>query len=57
MRRREFLSAVGLGMAAAVARNDPGLVLSGPQETLESHLIVFAAEQARNTGRVVAVRA
>ncbi len=41
---------------AAVARNDPGLILSGPQETLESHLIVFAAEKARNTGRVVGVR-
>ena len=41
---------------AAIAKGDPGLVLSGPQETLESHLIVFAAEQARNTGRVVAVR-
>jgi len=41
---------------AAVARNDPALILSGPQETLESHLIVFAAEQARNTGRVVPVR-
>ena len=41
---------------AAVAKGDPGLVLSGPQETLESHLIVFAAEKARTTGRVVAVR-
>ncbi|HUT32866.1 MAG TPA: Gfo/Idh/MocA family oxidoreductase [Planctomycetota bacterium] len=41
---------------AAIAQGDPGLVLSGPQETLESHLIVFAAEQARNTGRVVAIR-
>ena len=41
---------------AAIAKGDPGLVLSGPQETLESHLIVFAAEKARTTGRVVSVR-
>ncbi|NKB68421.1 MAG: gfo/Idh/MocA family oxidoreductase [Candidatus Latescibacteria bacterium] len=36
----------------AVSRNDPGLVLSGPEETLESHLMVFAAEQARRAGTV-----
>jgi len=32
---------------AAVAKNDRSLILSGPDETLESHLIVFAAEAAR----------
>lgn len=40
---------------AALAQNDPGQILSGPDETLESHLMVFAAEQARHEGRVVAV--
>ena len=37
----------------AVAANDPGGLLSGPDETLESHLMVFAAEQARRENRVV----
>ena len=37
----------------AVAANDPGGLLSGPEETLESHLMVFAAEQARRENRVV----
>jgi hypothetical protein len=40
-----------------VATRDQGKVLSGPDETLESHLTVFAAEQARREGRVVAVSA
>jgi predicted dehydrogenase len=40
----------------AVAQRDPSLVLSGPQETLESHLTVFAAEQARRENRIVAVK-
>lgn len=38
---------------AAVATGEPARVLSGPAESLESHLIVFAAEEARRTGRVV----
>jgi hypothetical protein len=38
---------------AAVANNDPSLILSGPKETLESHLLVFAAEHARRTNSVV----
>ncbi|MCP4200136.1 MAG: Gfo/Idh/MocA family oxidoreductase [Proteobacteria bacterium] len=38
---------------AAVANNDPSLILSDPEETLESHLIVFAAERARRENRVV----
>jgi hypothetical protein len=31
-------------------------VLSGPDETLETHLTVFAAEEARRERRVVDVR-
>ncbi len=37
----------------AVAHGDRSFILSGPQETLESHLMVFAAEQARRENRVV----
>lgn len=40
---------------SAVASGDPSLILSGPQESLESHLMVFAAEQARREGRVVLI--
>ncbi len=39
----------------AVAGNDPTKILSGPDETLESHLMVFAAERARRDGTVVEV--
>jgi len=38
---------------AAVAANDPDCILSGPKETLESHLMIFAAEEARKCGKVV----
>ncbi len=38
---------------AAVKAGDQSLVVSGPQETLESHRIVFAAEHARRAGTVV----
>jgi len=37
----------------AVAAGDPKKVLSGPQTSLETHRMVFAAERARRTGRVV----
>ncbi len=37
----------------ALIDNDPRHILSGPDETLESHLMVFAAEQARKENRVV----
>jgi len=39
----------------AVAENDPSHILSGPDETLETHLMVFAAERSRREGRVVSV--
>lgn len=42
---------------AAVATRDRSLILSGPAETLETHLTVFAAEQARHESRVVPVAA
>jgi hypothetical protein len=34
----------------AVAAGDPSLIRSGPRESLESHLMAFAAEQSRLTG-------
>eukprot|EP01116_Phalansterium_solitarium_P013683 TRINITY_DN31083_c0_g1_i1.p1 TRINITY_DN31083_c0_g1~~TRINITY_DN31083_c0_g1_i1.p1 ORF type:complete len:440 (+),score=128.09 TRINITY_DN31083_c0_g1_i1:87-1406(+) len=37
----------------AVATDNPAKILSGPTETLESHLLVFAAEKARRTGTVI----
>jgi len=40
---------------AAVAAGDPARILSGPTESLETHLMVFAAEAARREGRVVDV--
>jgi len=39
----------------AVGKNDPSYVVSGPLETLESHLVVFKAEQARRKGTIVNV--
>ena len=39
----------------AVATNDPSSVRSGAAESLETHLAVFAAEEARRTGRVVRI--
>lgn len=38
---------------SAVANNDPKRILSGPEESLETHLMVFAAERARRENRVV----
>jgi len=40
----------------AVAANDPSLITSGPDVSLESHLIVFAAERARLNGTVEDVK-
>jgi len=42
---------------AAVSGDDPSAILSGPQETLETHLAVFAAERARLNGSVETVSA
>jgi hypothetical protein len=36
----------------ALRQNDPSKILSGPNESLESHLMVFAAETARTEARV-----
>lgn len=44
----QFVDAVGSG--------DASKILSGPDETLESHLMCFAAEKARRTGTVVDLR-
>jgi predicted dehydrogenase len=40
---------------AALRADDPSLILSGPQESLETHLAVFAAERARRSGTVESV--
>jgi predicted dehydrogenase len=37
----------------AIATNDRSCILSGPDETLESHLTVFMAEDARRQGQVL----
>jgi predicted dehydrogenase len=39
----------------ALTQGDPTLILSGATESLASHRIVFAAEQARLTGSVVEI--
>ena len=38
---------------AAVGTHNPDLIMTGPEESLESHLCVFAAEDARITNSVV----
>lgn len=45
---KSFISAVG--------NNDSEAILSGPEETLETHMMVFAAEKARRENTVVAVK-
>jgi len=39
----------------AVASGDQGLLLSGAEETLETHLTTFAAEQSRLEGRTISL--
>lgn len=41
----------------ALIKNDPSPILSGPTESLETHMMVFAAEQARHEQRVVELAA
>lgn len=41
---------------SAILENNPSLILSGAEETLESHLMVFAAERARTESRVVTMQ-
>ncbi len=38
---------------SALASNDPSLILSGPLDSLESHMMVFDAETARKTNTVI----
>ena len=40
----------------ALAENDPSHILSGVDETLESHLMVFAAEESRKNNTVVEIK-
>ena len=40
----------------AVATGDGKYILSGPEETLESHLMCFLAEESRLTGEVKDVK-
>ena len=43
------------GFVRAVSSGHAATILSGPEETLETHLMVFAAERARHERRVVDV--
>jgi hypothetical protein len=43
------------GFVRAVSSGDSATILSGPEETLETHLMVFTAERARHERRVVDV--
>jgi predicted dehydrogenase len=38
---------------AALGENDPSKILSGPENSLQSHLMVFAAEKARKEHRII----
>lgn len=40
---------------SALHSGDRSLILSGPEETLETHLMTFAAERSRREGRVVQI--
>ncbi|MHA1909274.1 MAG: Gfo/Idh/MocA family protein [Candidatus Thorarchaeota archaeon] len=40
---------------SAVANKNPNLILSGPTETLESHLMTFAAERSRREKRTISL--
>ncbi|XP_073512844.1 putative oxidoreductase YteT isoform X1 [Phyllobates terribilis] len=38
---------------SAVSNNDPSLIITGPDDTLQSHLLVFQAEKSRRENSVV----
>jgi hypothetical protein len=38
---------------SAVTENDQSKILSGPEETLETHLMTFAAEKSRKEGKII----
>jgi len=40
---------------SAVAENDPSIIHSGPEETLETHLMTFAAERSRKEGKTISL--
>lgn len=40
----------------AISKNDPSLILTGPEVSLETHLMAFSAEKARLNGSVEPVR-
>lgn len=40
-------------MLFLIQNNDPGNIVTGPNETLYSHMLVFAAEKARKENKVV----
>ncbi len=54
MNRREFLT--GTALLAAVDARNPALLTSTLEASIESHLIGFACEESRLTGRKVEVR-
>ena len=39
----------------AIATGDPAPILSGPQDSLDSHRVVWAAERSRRTGTIVSL--
>jgi len=40
---------------AAISQNDPEPILSGPEATMQSHKMVFSAEEARHTKKVIRI--
>jgi predicted dehydrogenase len=42
---------------SAVSENDPSKILSGPEETLETHLMTFAAERSRRERKTIDFKA
>ena len=45
-----------LNFVAAIAKNDPSLLLTSPEASLESHLMAFAAERSRKNRTVEEIR-